>query len=101
MDEREQRNTGTAPDVFTAVNNYFLLFFCASCVLSSMYIQQLFFLVGQYRMGIGVSSVVGILLPIYLLMRKFPTGVRQQVRIARPRVHRLVLVIILPRLPWS
>ena len=49
MDEREQRNTGTAPDVFTAVNNYFLLFFCASCVLSSMYIQQLFFLVGQYR----------------------------------------------------
>jgi len=95
MDEREQRNTGTAPDVFTAVNNYFLLFFCASCVLSSMYIQQLFFLVGQYRLGIGVSSVLGILLPIYLLMRKFPTGVRQQVRIARPRVHRMVLVVIL------
>ncbi len=95
MDEREQRNTGTAPDVFTAVNNYFLLFFCASCVLSSMYIQQLFFLVGQYRLGIGVSSVLGILLPIYLLMRKFPAGVRQQVRIARPRVHRMVLVVVL------
>lgn len=95
MDEREQRNTGTAPDVFTAVNNYFLLFFCASCVLSSMYIQQLFFLLGQYRLGIGVSSVLGILLPIYLLMRKFPAGVRQQVRFARPQVHRMVLVVIL------
>ena len=95
MDEREQRNTGTAPDVFTAVNNYFLLFFCASCVLSSMYIQQLFFMLGQYRLGIGVSSVLGILLPIYLLMRKFPAGVRQQVRIARPQVHRMVLVVIL------
>jgi membrane protease YdiL (CAAX protease family) len=95
MDEREQRNTGTAPDVFTAVNNYFLLFFCASCVLSSMYIQQLFFLLGQYRLGIGVSSVLGILLPIYLLMRKFPAGVRQQVRIARPQVHRMVLVVVL------
>lgn len=95
MDERESRNTGVAVNVFTAVNNYFLLFFCASCVLSSMYIQQLFFMLGQYRIGIGVSSVVGILLPIYLLMRKFPTGVRQQVRVAKPRIHRLILVIVM------
>jgi membrane protease YdiL (CAAX protease family) len=95
MDEREKSNTRTPHDVFTAVNNYFLLFFCASCVISSMYIQQLFFMVGQYRIGIGVSSLLGILTPVYLLIRKFPSGVKHQVRLARPRVHRMILVVVM------
>jgi membrane protease YdiL (CAAX protease family) len=94
MDEREKSNTSRATDIFSAVNNYFLLFFCASCVLSSIYIQQLFFLVGQYRVGIGVSSIFGIILPAFLLTRKFPAGFRGQLRIARPRTHRLILVIV-------
>jgi membrane protease YdiL (CAAX protease family) len=91
VEETTPRNT--PPDVFTAVNNYFLLFFCASCVLSSMYIQQLFALLEHYREGIGVSSLLGILIPVYLLTRRFPAGIRGQLRIARPRFTRLLLVI--------
>jgi membrane protease YdiL (CAAX protease family) len=92
VEDTTQRNT--QPDVFTAVNNYFLLFFCASCVLSSMYIQQLFMMVEHYREGIGVSSLFGIILPVYFLTRRFPSGIRGQLRIARPRWPRLLLVIV-------
>ena len=94
MENQDQSNTSTPHDVFTAVNNYFLLFFCASCVLSSMYIQQLFLVTGQNRPGIGVSAFVGILVPTYLLLRRFPSGLPGQLRIARPRIHRLILVIV-------
>jgi membrane protease YdiL (CAAX protease family) len=94
MDVEKKGNTPPTTDIFSAVNNYFLLFFCASCVLSSIYIQQLFFLLGQYRVGIGVSSILGIILPAFLLTRKFPSGFRGQLRIARPRPHRLILVIV-------
>jgi membrane protease YdiL (CAAX protease family) len=94
MENHDQSNTSTPQDVFTAVNNYFLLFFCASCVLSSMYIQQLFLVAGENRLGIGVSALFGILLPAYLLLRRFPKGWVGQLRVARPRVHRMVLVVI-------
>lgn len=94
MENQDRSNTSTPHDVFTAVNNYFLLFFCASCVLSSMYIQQLFLVAGQNRLGIGVSALVGLLLPAYLLLRRFPIGLRGQLRIARPRVHRMILVVV-------
>jgi membrane protease YdiL (CAAX protease family) len=76
------------------VNNYFLLFFCGSCVLSSMYIQQLFLVAGQHRLGIGISALVGIILPAYLLLRRFPSGLAGQLRLVRPRVHRMILVVI-------
>jgi membrane protease YdiL (CAAX protease family) len=92
VEDNTQRNTPS--DVFTAVNNYFLLFFCASCVLSSMYIQQLFAVVEHYRLGIGVASLMGMIIPVFLLTRRFPTGIRGQLRIARPRWPRLILVIV-------
>jgi membrane protease YdiL (CAAX protease family) len=94
MDVEKKSNTPPSADIFSAVNNYFLLFFCASCVLSSIYIQQLFYLVGQYRVGIGVSSVFGIILPAFLLTRRFPAGFRGQLRIMRPRTHRLIMVAV-------
>ncbi len=94
MENQDRSNTSTPHDVFTTVNNYFLLFFCASCVLSSMYIQQLFLVAGQHRLGIGISALIGILLPSYLLLRRFQNGLRGQLRIARPRIHRMILVII-------
>lgn len=94
MENQDQSNTSTPHDVFSAVNNYFLLFFCGSCVLSSMYIQQLFLVAGQHRLGIGVSALIGIIVPAYLLLRRFPSGLPGQLRIARPRVHRMILVIV-------
>jgi membrane protease YdiL (CAAX protease family) len=94
MDTEEKSNLSYPVDLVAAVNNYFLLFFCASCVLSSLFIQQLFFVAGLYRVGIGVSSIFGILLPVYLLTRKFPEGFFGQVRLRKPRVHRLILVIV-------
>ena len=49
MEQGPERNTDlSSTDVFTVVNNYFLLFFCLSCVLASMYLQQMFSLVDQY-----------------------------------------------------
>jgi membrane protease YdiL (CAAX protease family) len=59
-----------------------------------MFIQQLFMTAGQYRIGIGVSSLMGIVLPVVLLMRKFPGGFPGQIRLSKPRVHRLALVIV-------
>ena len=94
MDTEEKSNISYPSDLVAAVNNYFLLFFCASCVLSSLFIQQLFFVGGMYRVGIGVSSIFGILLPVYLLTRKFPAGFFGQIRLRKPRVHRLILVIV-------
>jgi len=92
--ENQNQSNSHGRDLFATVNNYFLLFFCISCVLSSMFIQQLFMTVGQYRAGIGVSSLFGIVLPVALLMRRFPGGFRGQIRLSRPRIHRLVLVIV-------
>ena len=94
MENHDQSNTPAGSDLFTLVNNYFLLFFCISCVLSSMFIQELFVTAGLYREGIGVSSLFGIVLPIALLTRRFPGGFRGQIRLTRPRVHRLILVIV-------
>jgi membrane protease YdiL (CAAX protease family) len=93
MENQDQSNPA-GRDLFAAVNNYFLLFFCISCVLSSMFIQELFMSVGQYRIGIGVSSLFGIVLPVALLMRKFPGGFTGQIRLARPRIHRLIIVMV-------
>lgn len=94
MENQDKSNYPAGGDVFAVVNNYFLLFFCFSCVLSSMFIQQLFITANQYRMGIAVSSVFGIVLPVVLLTRKFPGGFTSQVRLSKPRIHRLVLVIV-------
>ena len=94
MENQDQSNTSTPHDVFTTVNNYFLLFFCASCILSSMYVQQLLLLTGHNRLGIGLSALVGILLPSFLLLRRFPRGLPGQLRIARPRIHRMILVVV-------
>jgi len=95
MDETPERNTDLSRfDLFTVVNNYFLLFFSGSCVLASMYLQQVFMMVHQNRVGISVSAILGIILPVYLLARRFAKGVRRQLRLARPRVLPLVFVVL-------
>lgn len=81
-------------DVFTLVNNYFLLFFGVSCVLASMYVQELFLAMNQYRLGISVSALVGIILPVYLLTRRIGPGFRAQVRLVRPHGSKIVLVAL-------
>jgi membrane protease YdiL (CAAX protease family) len=95
MDQRPHSNTQVGrPDVFSTLNNYFLLFFCASCIVSSMYVQQLFYTVGHYRLGIGVSALLGIIAPVYFVTRRFGTGVREQLRMASPRVPQVVYLIV-------
>jgi hypothetical protein len=94
MENQNQSNSPAGNDLFAVVNNYFLLFFGISCVISSLFIQSLFVSVGQYRAGIAVSSLFGIVLPVALLMRKFPGGFTGQIRLTRPRIHRLILVIV-------
>jgi membrane protease YdiL (CAAX protease family) len=95
MEEKPESNTELrAQDVFTAVNNYFLLFFCASCVLCSIYLQELFAFVGQYRVGISVSSLVAIILPVYALLRRIGPGFAKQLCIALPRPPQLAFVTL-------
>lgn len=95
MDEPPRSNLHLQQvDVFNAVNNYVLLFFCGSCVLASMYLQQVFYLMHQYRVGISVSAILGIILPVWLLTRRFAEGARRQLRLARPRVGAIIFVIL-------
>ncbi len=82
------------PDVFRVVNNYFLLAFAASCMVSSVYIQELFYLAGHYREGIGASALLGVILPVALLLRRFGPGLRTQLQIAPPRLPVVVFVIL-------
>jgi membrane protease YdiL (CAAX protease family) len=95
MEEQPESNTDLkSVDVFTAVNNYFLLFFCASCILSSMYVQQLFYYMGYYRIGIAVSSLIAIILPIYLLLHRIGPGFARQLRLSAPKTGRIGFVIV-------
>jgi membrane protease YdiL (CAAX protease family) len=95
MEERPESNTDLkSTDVFTAVNNYFLLFLCASCLLGSMYIQQVFVFIGQYRLGIALSALLAIMLPIWVLLRRIGPGFSKQLRLALPRPPRVVYLIL-------
>jgi membrane protease YdiL (CAAX protease family) len=95
MEERPERNMDLeSTDVFTAVNNYLLLFLCASCLLASMYVQEFFLYAGQYRLGIGISELVAIVLPVWFLLRRFRPGFARQLRLARPRTPRVALVVL-------
>lgn len=95
MEERPESNTDLkSTDVFTAVNNYLLLFLCGSCLLGSMYVQQVFMFIGLYRLGIGVSAAVAIVLPLWLLLRRIGPGVASQLRLAPPKVSRLAYIVL-------
>jgi membrane protease YdiL (CAAX protease family) len=94
MEEQPESNTDLkSTDVFTAVNNYFLLFLCGSCLLSSMYVQQVFVYIGQYRLGVGVSALVAIILPLYILLRRVGPGFARQLRLAPPQAPRLAYTL--------
>jgi len=95
MEDRNESNFELKDlNIFTAVNNYFLLFFGLACVMSSVYLQGLFLYFNQIRIGISVSALVGIILPIFLITRRFPQGFRRQLRIARPAPARTIYVIV-------
>jgi membrane protease YdiL (CAAX protease family) len=95
MEEHPESNMDLkSTDVFTAVNNYLLLFLCASCLLASMYVQQGFLYLGLYRLGIGVSALMAIVLPLWVLLRRIGPGVARQLRMATPRAPRLVYLTL-------
>ncbi len=95
MEETPERNSHlTSPDLFAFFNHYFLLFFSLSCILSSLFIQELFIMLGQFRLAIGVAPALGILLPVFLLARRFPSGLMKQFHITRPRVRISIYVVL-------
>ncbi len=73
-------------NIFEALNQYYLLFFALSSVLASVFLQEIFIAVGQFRLGIVVAPVVGIVLPVLILTRRFGSGFRDQLRITKPRL---------------
>lgn len=63
-------------------------------MLASMYVQQVFMFIGLYRLGIGVSAAVAIVLPLWLLLRRIGPGVANQLRLAPPQVSRLAYIVL-------
>ena len=95
MEDRPERNSDLrAPDIFSAMNHYHILFLGLSCLLCNMFIQQLFILIGQLRLGISLSAFAGIILPIYFFTRQFPAGFRKQMCIRSPGAAATVRVLI-------
>ena len=95
MEELPESNTDLkSTDVFTAVNNYLLLFLCASCLLASGYLQQVFMIIGLSSLGISVSALAGIVLPLWALLRRIGPGVASQLRLARPKAPRLAYLVL-------
>jgi len=93
MEETPERNCEfESPDIFSLFNNYLLLFFGASCILSYIFIQQLLLTMGQLRLGILAAPILGIILPIYFVTRRFPGGVKKQLLIRKPRVPMVLYV---------
>jgi membrane protease YdiL (CAAX protease family) len=82
------------PNIFSAFNNYVLLFFGVTCLLSSVFIQQLFFMLDELRAGLVVAPILGIILPVYAITRRFPTGLRRQLLIRRPRFFLTLYVFL-------
>jgi membrane protease YdiL (CAAX protease family) len=91
--EKDNHELGP-PDIFSALNNYVLLFFGFACILSSVFIQQLFFSVDQLRAGLVVAPVLGVVLPVYVLTRRFPAGFRKQLLIRRPTIVLGMYVVV-------
>lgn len=94
-----QENAGGNEDfggggVFESLNQYLLLTFTLSCVLSSVFIQEVFITIEQFRLGITVAPLLGIVLPVFLLTRRFGSGFRNQLRLGRLRVIRSAQVLV-------
>lgn len=95
MEERPERNSlFERPDIFGAMNHYVLLFFGMSCLLGSIFLQQIFMLLDLTLTGISVASLVGIVLPIYLLTHPFESGFRKQMRLQAPGTAMLLRVVV-------
>lgn len=95
MEDSPQSNQELeAQDIFGALNNYLLLLFSLSCILSSVFIQQIFASSNQLQIGIGVAPIIGILLPMFILTRRFEMGFRAQLSIRRvnPTITAYVLI---------
>jgi membrane protease YdiL (CAAX protease family) len=82
------------PDIFAALNHYVLLFFGVTCILTSVFIQQLLYEFNQLRVGLVAAPLLGIILPVYAITRRFPSGFRRQLLIRRPRFLLTLYVIV-------
>jgi membrane protease YdiL (CAAX protease family) len=93
MQERRQGNSEIEePTLFEALNQYYLLFFAFSCILASVFLQEIFVSVRLLRLGIVVAPLVGIVLPVAIITRRFRGGFRSQLRIHKPRLATTTLV---------
>ncbi|MDH3214816.1 MAG: CPBP family intramembrane metalloprotease [Candidatus Krumholzibacteria bacterium] len=81
-------------DLFEILNQYLLLFFGLSCILSSVFIQQIFVMLEQFRVGISIAPTVGIILPIYILSRRFEPGFRKQLWIKGIQAATTIYVVL-------
>jgi len=95
MEEHPRRNPEfEARNIFSAANHYLILLFGLSCLAASILLQILFFIAGRFRIGIPVSDMLGIVLPVYLLTRRFPDGFASQLKLGLPEAGMLLRVVL-------
>ena len=95
MEENFKGNHELEPlDIFAVFNNYLLLFFGFSCILSNVFIQQLFVMMGETRAGTVVGPLLGVVVPVYLVTHRFPAGFRKQILIRRPQALLAAQILI-------
>jgi membrane protease YdiL (CAAX protease family) len=94
QDQSERNSHFDSPDMFGAMNHYFLLFFGTSCLVCSIFMQQLFVVAKLPLVGISASSLLGIVLPLFLFTSRFPAGFRRQMRLFAPQPAMLSRVIV-------
>jgi membrane protease YdiL (CAAX protease family) len=95
MQENRQGNHEIdARSVFDGLNQYFLLFFALCCILTSVFVQELFIIIKQFRIGITIAPIIGMFLPIFILTRRFTIGFREQLRIRRMRLVTTIQVLL-------
>ena len=95
MEEKPERNYELDErTVFEGLNQYFLLFFALCCILSSVFIQEIFITINNFRLGITVAPLVGIVLPLFLLTRRFKPSFKSQLRIRTLQLSVSIYVIL-------
>ena len=72
------------PPLAGFINNYILLLYSVSCLLIYLSISVIIFLKGLTVISLIVPSVLGIILPLYLLTRRFYIPFRREFKLKRP-----------------
>ncbi|MBN2184780.1 MAG: CPBP family intramembrane metalloprotease [Candidatus Krumholzibacteriota bacterium] len=83
-DELEEDPPPEIPPLAGFINNYVLLLYAVSCLLIYLSVSVIIFLKGLTVISLIVPSLLGIILPLYTLTRRFYIPFRREFKLKRP-----------------